>query len=104
MVNVQKVFETYSKLNCLDLLTELPGCSYSCKVDDIYYFEITEPETMVKLEIGNEKATVNGETKELDVPVFTEQGRTFLPVRFVAEALGANVNWDAATKTVTIWK
>lgn len=63
-----------------------------------------EPETMVKLEIGNEKATVNGETKELDVPVFTEQGRTFLPIRFVAEALGANVNWDAATKTVTIWK
>ena len=63
-----------------------------------------EPETMVKLEIGNEKATVNGETKELDVPAFTEQGRTFLPIRFVAEALGANVNWDAATKTVTIWK
>ena len=63
-----------------------------------------EPETMVKLEIGNEKATVNGETKELDVPAFTEQGRTFLPIRFVAEALGANVNWDAATKTLTIWK
>lgn len=49
MVNVQKVFETYSKLNCLDLLTELPGCSYSCNVDDIYYFEITKPETMVEL-------------------------------------------------------
>ena len=62
------------------------------------------PETTIKLEIGSEKATVNDETKILDVPVFTEQGRTFLPIRFVAEALGANVNWDAATKTVVIWK
>ena len=62
------------------------------------------PETMIKLEIGSEKATVNDETKILDVPAFTEQGRTFLPIRFVAEALGANVNWDAATKTVVIWK
>lgn len=63
-----------------------------------------EPETTIKLEIGSEKATVNDETKTLDVPAFTEQGRTFLPIRFVAEALGANVNWDAATKTVVIWK
>ena len=62
------------------------------------------PETTIKLEIGSEKATVNDETKILDVPAFTEQGRTFLPIRFVAEALGANVNWDAATKTVVIWK
>ncbi|WP_458406712.1 choice-of-anchor I family protein [Anaerotignum sp.] len=62
------------------------------------------PETTVKLEIGNKEATVNGETKELDVPAFTEEGRTFLPVRFIAESLGMNVNWDAATKTVTIWK
>lgn len=62
------------------------------------------PETMIKLEIGSEKATVNDETKILDVPAFTEQGRTFLPIRFVADALGANVNWDAATKTVVIWK
>lgn len=62
------------------------------------------PETTIKLEIGSEKATVNDETKILDVPAFTEQGRTFLPIRFVAETLGANVNWDAATKTVVIWK
>lgn len=29
-------------------------------------------------------------------------GRTFVPVRFVADELGANVAWDDATKTVTI--
>lgn len=49
MVDVLKVFEQYSKLSCIDLLTELPGCSFSCKLDDVYYFEVSEPETMVEL-------------------------------------------------------
>ena len=31
-------------------------------------------------------------------------GRTFVPVRFVADELGATVAWDDATKTVTITK
>lgn len=30
--------------------------------------------------------------------------RTMLPIRFVAEALGANVSWDDTTQTVTITK
>jgi len=29
-------------------------------------------------------------------------GRTMLPLRFVAEALGCEVKWDDATKTITI--
>ena len=62
------------------------------------------PEKMVKLEIGSEEATVDGETVELDTPAFVKDGRTFLPIRFISEAMGMNVDWDAATKTVTIWK
>lgn len=30
--------------------------------------------------------------------------RTFVPVRFVADKLGAETSWDDATKTVTITK
>lgn len=41
---------------------------------------------------------------ELDSPAFVENDRTFLPVRFVAENLGADVQWDEATQTVTITK
>ncbi|MGC8789790.1 MAG: copper amine oxidase N-terminal domain-containing protein [Caldisericum sp.] len=29
-------------------------------------------------------------------------GRTMLPLRFVAESLGADVQWDGTTKTITI--
>ena len=62
------------------------------------------PEKLVKLEIGCEEAAVDGETVELDTPAFVKDGRTFLPIRFISEAMGMNVDWDAATKTVTIWK
>lgn len=31
-------------------------------------------------------------------------GRTYVPVRFVSEALGCNVNWDNATETASIGK
>lgn len=41
---------------------------------------------------------------EIDSVAFIENGRTYLPVRFVSEALGANVEWDGLTQTVTITK
>ena len=42
------------------------------------------------------------ETVRLDVPARIVEGRTFIPVRFVAEALGADVTWDDAHRTVVI--
>jgi len=44
---------------------------------------------------------LDGETVPTDVPPFIESGRTFVPVRFVSEALGARVAWDAGAGTVT---
>ena len=37
----------------------------------------------------------------LDVPARIKDGRTLVPVRGIFEALGATVEWDGATKTVT---
>lgn len=42
------------------------------------------------------------ETVQLDVPARIVEDRTFIPVRFVAEALGAEVTWDDAHRTVVI--
>jgi hypothetical protein len=42
------------------------------------------------------------ETVQLDVPARIVEDRTFIPVRFVAEALGAEVTWDDAHRTVII--
>jgi hypothetical protein len=55
----------------------------------------------VTLFIGQQVAVVDGNASVLDVAPFIKDGRTFVPVRFIAEALGADVKYDAATQTVT---
>ncbi|MDP5273005.1 stalk domain-containing protein [Chengkuizengella axinellae] len=55
---------------------------------------ITEEDRELILVIGEKTIWINGEAVEIDVaPVLTEDERTFLPVRAVAEALGRYVNW-----------
>ena len=58
----------------------------------------------IVLPIGGTTATVNGEAYELDQPAVLKDGRTLVPIRFVAESLGATVGWDDATKTITSTK
>lgn len=58
----------------------------------------------IKIVISQATATVNGQTVTLDSPAFIENSRTYLPVRFVAENLGATVEWDAATNTAILTK
>jgi len=63
--------------------------------------------TTVELWIDNPKAKVNGVTKWIDgnnhnVKPIIINGRTMLPLRFVAESLGCKVDWDSATRTITI--
>jgi len=56
----------------------------------------------VSLQIGSNQATVNGQPQTLDSPPFVEGSRTLVPLRFVAQALGASVDWNNNTSTVTI--
>ena len=45
---------------------------------------------------------VNGQEVTGDVPPQIVDGRTLVPLRTVADALGAQVDWDAATQSVII--
>ena len=58
--------------------------------------------TSVSLVIGNTTAMIDGQPAAMDVPAMLVGGRTMVPLRFVSQTLGASVNWDAATSTVTI--
>ncbi|HEV2284307.1 MAG TPA: copper amine oxidase N-terminal domain-containing protein [bacterium] len=58
--------------------------------------------TSVSLRIGLPQAFVNGQAQFLDVPAMLVGGRTLVPLRFVSQALGAGVTWDAASSTVQI--
>jgi len=44
--------------------------------------------------IGETKGTVDGKTVTLEVPPMIKKGRTFVPVRFISEGLGCQVNWN----------
>lgn len=56
----------------------------------------------VTLKIGSTAATVNGDNVKLDVPARAINGNTVVPLRFIGEALGQNVNWNAASQSVII--
>lgn len=58
--------------------------------------------TTIKLTIGNNILYKNGIAVALDVPAQLINGYTMVPVRAVAEAFGADVNWDDTTQTVYI--
>jgi len=54
------------------------------------------------LQIGKVVAMVNGQYVTIDAPARLIEGRTMVPVRFIAETLGCEVNWEDATRTVVI--
>lgn len=56
----------------------------------------------IKITIGSNMAVVDDEVKFLDSPAQIYSDRTFVPVRFVAEALGASVEWVEAEQKVII--
>ncbi|HOC52791.1 MAG TPA: stalk domain-containing protein [Caldisericia bacterium] len=58
--------------------------------------------TILKLQIGNKTMYVNDNSQEIDVPPIIIEGRTLLPIRWVAEPLGAEVGWDGVERKVTI--
>lgn len=56
----------------------------------------------VAIQADSEKAFINSDEKLLDVPAKIVNDRTFVPLRFVIEALGEKVEWDGETYTVVI--
>lgn len=63
---------------------------------------VTLKDKKVELWIGNKTIRVNGVSKTMDVVPQIIKGRTMLPVRFVAENLGAGVQWDGTTQEAYI--
>lgn len=56
----------------------------------------------VTLVIGRKEATVNGIKYGLDAPASIIQGRTFIPLRFVAETFDSYVEWNGQNRTVKV--
>ncbi len=57
---------------------------------------------VLKLKIGSKIMYVNDTPLEMDVSPIIREGRTLLPIRYIAEPLGAEVGWDGTEKKVTV--
>jgi hypothetical protein len=59
-------------------------------------------QTTILLKIGDTTAYVNGEPIKLNAAPILYKNSTFIPIRFVAEAMGKKVVWDGKTRTVLV--
>ena len=59
-------------------------------------------DTEISLTINSTIAVKNGENITLDVPAKVLNGRTLVPVRFVADCFGVNVDWDGTMQRVSL--
>jgi len=58
--------------------------------------------TAINLQINNHVALINGRNLMLDQAPILYRGATMVPLRFVSEALGAQVQWNGAIRLVSI--
>jgi len=56
----------------------------------------------IQLRIGNTDYSVNGNVQMMDAPPVVRDGRTLLPIRYVAQPLGAAVGWDAVEQKTSV--
>lgn len=63
---------------------------------------ITKGDKTIILKIGSNEATVNGQVVTIEMPASLISNRTFVPVRFISEILGEEVNLDEDTGDITI--
>jgi multiple sugar transport system substrate-binding protein len=58
--------------------------------------------TTIEVYIGKNTGTVNGKSTTLEQGAMIANGRTLVPLRFITEAMGAALGWEAATRTANI--
>lgn len=65
---------------------------------------VKKDDTVIFLKVGQKTVSVNGKETAIDVApiIYPKNNRTYIPARVVAESLGKQVVWDAATKSVLI--
>jgi hypothetical protein len=58
--------------------------------------------TTVAFKVDSNIASVNGADQTMPVATFLDKGQTYIPLRFVTDALGAVIEWDQDTQAATV--
>jgi len=81
-------------------VAEVMGCQVNWVDPD--QINILRDDISIKMYINKQTYTVNGVERQLDVPPFIKEGRTVVPLRFIAEGLGCTFEYQESTRTVYI--
>jgi 3D (Asp-Asp-Asp) domain-containing protein len=78
------------------IITDKLGYSLDWKKTSNNQFQVTvtNKDKSISITTGETTATVNGSKADLDSPALFQEGRVFVPFRFVSESLGIRVQWD----------
>jgi rhodanese-related sulfurtransferase len=68
-----------------------------------YPIETYKEKTTIRFQVGNETYWVDESMHTMDTKPVIIEGRTMLPIRFLAESIGARLNWGATTQEVFIY-
>lgn len=84
------------------IFQDASGRFYQTALTHFNFTENTgEGDMSLQLTVGSNTYTVNGITYTADTQMVVQNGRSFVPYRLLAEALGGAVNYDATTQTIT---
>lgn len=57
---------------------------------------------LIEVQVDNDVVWVDGQERKIDVAAVQENGRTLIPLRFLMEEFGFQVDWDGANSWVAI--
>ncbi|MEF2244025.1 stalk domain-containing protein [Paenibacillus sp. IITD108] len=65
--------------------------------------EVANPQNAkIEMQVGNSTAKVNGKSLKLETAPLLQKGTTYVPVRFVSEAMGSEIVYEHKTRRVTV--
>lgn len=99
-VTIEPYVENGRTMIPLRFVSEAMGCNVEWN-DTERSITVTNEDTMVKMTVDSDKGIINGEETMIETPVI-KNNITYVPVRFVSEALGYNVKYDDETKVILI--
>ena len=99
----QPLIENGSTLIPLRRTAEALGCSVEW-IESSRTASVSDGKNNIKIPVGASYALVNGEKRTMPVQSRLINGKAYAGVRFLAEALGIEVDWNAKTHTVELRK
>ncbi len=82
-------------------ISEIMNCNIEWKAEN-KTVEVTKDDNKVDFTIGQPCYSLNGEVHSIDVPAEIIDGKTYIPIRAVNEALGGNIYYNISSKVISM--